>query len=124
MMNKLLLILMASFILTGCAGFNPLEIFTRQAPVEIIHPALPEQGRFDKITWYNLNKDILKRMVKDSSLNDDEYVFIALTPRGYEAISKNVQELKRIIKQQKEIIIYYRKITSELEELRGTEEKK
>lgn len=43
---------------------------------------------------------------------DSEFVIMALTPDGYEAMAANLQEIKRYIAQQKEIIYYYREATA------------
>ena len=37
-----------------------------------------------------------------------EFVVMAITPKGYENMAANLQDIKRFIKQQKEIILYYR----------------
>jgi len=43
---------------------------------------------------------------------DSDFVIMALTPDGYEAMAANLQEIKRYIAQQKEIIYYYREATA------------
>jgi hypothetical protein len=43
---------------------------------------------------------------------DSAFVVMALTPDGYEAMAANLQEIKRYIAQQKEIIYYYREATA------------
>ena len=40
-----------------------------------------------------------------------EFVILAITPKGYENMAYNLQEIKRYINQQKEIILYYREAT-------------
>ena len=41
---------------------------------------------------------------------------MALTPKGYENMAYNLQEIRRFIRQQKEIILYYRKATNASDE--------
>jgi len=43
---------------------------------------------------------------------DSAFVVMALTPDGYEAMAANLQEIKRYIAQQKDIIYYYREATA------------
>ena len=43
---------------------------------------------------------------------DGEFVIFAITPVGYERMSANLQEIKRYIGQQKDIIYYYREATA------------
>lgn len=40
-----------------------------------------------------------------------DFVVLAITPKGYENMAANLQDIKRFIKQQKEIILYYREAT-------------
>lgn len=40
-----------------------------------------------------------------------DFVVMAITPKGYENMAANLQDIKRYIKQQKEIILYYREAT-------------
>jgi len=40
-----------------------------------------------------------------------DFVVLAITPKGYENMAANLQDIKRYIKQQKEIILYYREAT-------------
>lgn len=39
------------------------------------------------------------------------YVLFGLTPQDYENMAYNLQELRRYVRQQKEIILYYRQAT-------------
>jgi len=39
----------------------------------------------------------------------------ALTPDGYEKMAENFQEVRRYVRQQKELILYYREATTESE---------
>ena len=43
---------------------------------------------------------------------DGDFVIFAVTPVGYEKLSANLQEIKRYINQQKDIIYYYREATA------------
>ena len=40
-----------------------------------------------------------------------DFVIMGMTPKGYENMAANLQDIKRYIKQQKEIILYYREST-------------
>jgi hypothetical protein len=46
---------------------------------------------------------------------DGNFVVFALTPDGYEKMAENFQEVRRYVRQQKEIIIYYHEATTETE---------
>ena len=64
---------------------------------------------FFVVTEKNLDEQI-KKLEK---LQDGTYVLFGLTPQDYENMAYNLQELRRYIRQQKEIIIYYRQATQD-----------
>jgi len=51
----------------------------------------------------------LEAFLEKSRKMNGQVVFIAISVRGYENISLNVQDMKRYIDQQKAIILYYEK---------------
>ena len=106
-MKNLLIILLSSVFLFGCTGTKVLDIFSEPAPIVIQHPPPPRALTMLKVEWTVLNAAILKQMLEDG----DDVQFIALTPTGYENLALNFGEIKRYIKQQKQVIIYYQKLT-------------
>lgn len=106
-MKNLLIILLSSFLLVGCSGTKMLEIISAPAPIVIQHPPAPMALTMLKVEWRVLNARILQEMLE----NGDDVQFIALTPGGYENLSLNFSEIKRYIRQQKQVIIYYQNLT-------------
>lgn len=53
-----------------------------------------------------------EKIYEVEKLLDGPFVVFAVTPSGYQALSTNLQEIKRYIAQQKEIIYYYREATA------------
>ena len=51
----------------------------------------------------------MKELQKEQ--NTEEFVFYAITPKTYELLALNMQEIKRFILQQKDIIIFYKEAT-------------
>ena len=69
------------------------------------------------VTWFVITKENYKEAVqKVEELTAGEFVVIALTPTGYESMAYNLQEIRRFIRQQKEIILYYRAATDAADE--------
>ena len=64
-------------------------------------------NQFFVITEKNF-KEQVRRLQK---MQDGTYVLFGITPQDYENMAYNLQELRRYIRQQKEIIIYYRQAT-------------
>lgn len=52
-----------------------------------------------------------RKIAEIEAMMDGSFVVLALTPKGYEKMAANLQEVKRYINQQKEIIYYYREAT-------------
>ena len=113
-MNKFIVALLAVAI-SGCSGINRMvkEIQVNQSvePVEILHPPLP-----DGVTWegYQMSvltpgrmRDLLAKLDR-GELDERDLVFVGIKPQGYERLITNMADIKRFIKDQNAVIIYYR----------------
>ena len=106
-----LFLLLSSIVLSGCGSIKTLEIFSAPVEKKIIQPADPrpvklELLNFDVVTSENIDEFLAQ--VKKLQKND-EYVFYAISPKNFEVLALNMQEIKRFIMQQQDIIIYYKK---------------
>ena len=52
--------------------------------------------------------NLQQKIAEIETMLDGNFVIMAITPSGYEKMAANLQEIKRYINQQKEIIFYYR----------------
>ena len=59
--------------------------------------------------------EILQRVEKE----EGSVVFFAMSVPDYELMAYNMQELKRYIKELKEVVVYYRKVTTNEEEAKN-----
>lgn len=83
-------------------------------PLRIYQPPLPAEISLLDINWFVITSDNLEEKKKDiEKVLDGQFVIFALTPDGYEKMAENLQELRRYLLQQKELILYYRESTSE-----------
>tara|TARA_Y100000034_G_scaffold112743_1_gene147025 strand:- start:396 stop:779 length:384 start_codon:yes stop_codon:yes gene_type:complete len=111
------LFLLSSFILililSGCDSVKRLDIFSKPIETRVIAPSSPKPLLLDDLHFDVVNKDNMKEFLKGlkKEQNTEEFVFYAITPKTYELLALNMQEIKRFILQQKEIIIYYKKAT-------------
>ena len=99
--------LLAIIILTsGCFGSTIVPI--KADPVErtIIHPNVPDQLSMRRVEWTVFNREKLEKLLADYP--DQEIVLFALSAKGYENLSLNMGEIIRYLKEQKNVIIYYR----------------
>jgi len=110
-MLKLPIMLTTLLFLGACSSGLVTQTVVKQ-PV-IFNPNPPSQVRLGEFKFKILNLKKLKELIKDAEKTNSKITLFALTPNGYEILITNLQELKRYIKQQKEIILYYRRVIKE-----------
>ena len=99
---------------TACATTTPREvkIITKPVEIEIFQPELPDAIKLERPKWYVVNRKNLEGFLEElEKIQGDSPVFFAFTPQDYEKMSYNLQEVRRYILQQKEVIIYYQRVT-------------
>ena len=90
----------------------PVKVITEEVKTEIYHPRLPDEIQLEDVQFFIINKDNYDQKVEEvEKLLGGNFAVFALTPTGYESMAYNLQEIRRFIRQQKEIILYYRKAT-------------
>jgi len=114
-MNKSLAVLTLVLLTSGCSLFHsavrPVEVEKRVQPIEILHPPLPDPLVWEKVEWKVLTVDQMREIIKlvdSGKLTERNAVFFAVTPEGYEHLSLNMAEIKRLIEGQKSVIMYYK----------------
>tara|TARA_R110000822_G_scaffold262721_3_gene387075 strand:+ start:2281 stop:2721 length:441 start_codon:yes stop_codon:yes gene_type:complete len=90
----------------------PIQIITEQVKLDIFQPPLPQEIRMENVRWYVITEGNLEEKLAEIKQDlGGEFAIMAMTPQGYENMAINMQELRRYILQQKEIILYYREAT-------------
>ena len=80
--------------------------------LEIYQPQLPKRIDLQDVEFFVVTeKNLEEQIARISKMQDGTFVIFGLTPQDYENMAYNLQELRRYIRQQKEIIIYYREAT-------------
>lgn len=96
---------------------EPVKVITEEVKIDIYQPPLPQEIQLEDVKFFIINKNNYDQKVKEvEELLGGTFAVFALTPTGYEAMAYNLQELRRFIRQQKEIILYYRKATNAADE--------
>lgn len=111
-------LLLSTLIFSGCSFLQSkpepreVNIVTKPADISIYQPPLPQDIQLESFKWHVLTRENIEQKIVDlERLQGGEFVVFAVTPDAYENMSYNLQELRRYIRQQKEIIIYYRAAT-------------
>jgi len=96
---------------------EPVKVITEEVKIDIYQPPLPQEIELESVKFFIINKNNYDQKVKEvEQLLGGDFAVFALMPTGYEAMAYNLQELRRFIRQQKEIILYYRKATNAADE--------
>ena len=110
---------------SGCASLPkldftpppPVKVITEEIPIEIYQPPLPQQITLQDVNWFIITKENWEESIqKVEKLLGGEFVVFGLTPPDYESMAYNLQNNRRFIRQQKEIILYYRQATEVADE--------
>jgi hypothetical protein len=111
---KILSLLLVCLVLSSCSSFPKFtEIKVKTVEVERNIPIQnrPQQIKMNtNMKWWVVTEENFKNFKKEfQKENGDPLVAYVLSVRDYETLALNMAEIKRYIKQQKEIIIYYEK---------------
>ena len=89
-----------------------VDVISKPLKRTIAQPVMPREINLNEPYWFvvsELNVDeFLKRVKKE----EGRIVFVAMSIPDYELMSYNMQELKRYINELKEVVVYYRKVTT------------
>jgi len=113
-MLKNLMLLPLVFVLVGCFA---KDVNIKADPQErvVIHPPPPPQLNMREVKWVVFNREKLEQMLEEYP--DQEIVLIALSAKSYENLALNLDDIIVYIDDQKDIIIYYRRLFPAPEEL-------
>ena len=106
---------LAVVLLVGCASTSVKEVVIKTKPIEIeiAQPDRPREVKLERPEWFVVNSSNLQEFLERvREIQSDEPVFFAFTPQDYEKMSYNLQEIRRYVLQQNEIIVYYEKMTA------------
>lgn len=85
-------------------------------PLRIYQPPLPQEIDLLNVNFFVITEENYDEKKKEiEKILDGNFVVFALTPDGYEKMAENFQEVRRYVRQQKELILYYREATTESE---------
>lgn len=100
--------LTALTILSGCAS-KPEEIKISTTPVERPQLVLPQPDQLvtRPVEWIVVTPENINEVFDELRKNNQRVVLFALTDKGYENVSLNLNDIRTYIQQQQLIIIAY-----------------
>jgi len=116
---KTIAILFSLLLLSGCFG-STIPVQSDVVEINYIHPAPPAEMTLREVKWRVFNREELLKYLEENK--DVEISLFATETKGYENLALNMQEIIRYIREQKEIILYYRDVLPDPEEGGNSEE--
>tara|TARA_R100000544_G_scaffold26832_1_gene13817 strand:+ start:1085 stop:1405 length:321 start_codon:yes stop_codon:yes gene_type:complete len=89
-----------------------VEIISKPIERNIVQPVLPREIDLKEPYWYVVSDKNIDEFLEKIKKDQGQVVYFAMTVPDYELMSYNMQELKRYINELKEVVVYYRKVTT------------
>lgn len=113
------LILPLAILVSGCSTFNSeprIQTVTEYVSPNIMLQPKPKPVSMGDVKFQVVTEENLEEFIEDFRKDYGEVVFVALPVRDYERLSINIQDIRRFINQQSQIIVYYETAISEASE--------
>ena len=121
-------LLLATLLLNGCSIFSkPEEVVVVRTVVE--KPQIPLQPKarpveLNDVKFYVVTRNNLEEFLQEFDEVNGDTVFVAMSVPHYESLSLNLAEIRRYLKQQDSIVVYYEtQITEKLSDINKDTEK-
>ena len=82
----------------------------------IVQPVMPREIDLKEVRWLTITPENYEEQFAVIEDQEGELVFLAMTVPDYEVMAYNMQELKRYITELKDVVVYYRKVTTKQEQ--------
>tara|TARA_R100000734_G_scaffold12493_1_gene9233 strand:+ start:3177 stop:3410 length:234 start_codon:yes stop_codon:yes gene_type:complete len=77
---------------------------------------MPREIDLKQLQWIAVTPDNWEEQLAIIEKQEGELVFLAMTIPDYEVMAYNMQEIKRYITELKDVVVYYRTVTTEKKE--------
>jgi len=113
--RKLAALLMISMMACSCSLIPTKQIQVSAKPIErkIVQPIMPREIDLKQPQWIAVTPENKDEQLARIEQQEGELVFLAMTIPDYEVMAYNMQEIKRYITELKDVVVYYRKVTTE-----------
>ena len=96
-----------------------LEVSAKPVERQIAQPVLPRELDLKEPYWYVVSEKNIDEFMARVEKDQGQLVFFAMSVPDYELMAYNMQEIKRYIKDLKEVVVYYRRVTTPDTEVTG-----
>ena len=108
------LLLMTLMMGSSCSLIPTKQIEVVAKPIErqIVQPIMPREIDLKEVRWLTITPENYEEQFAVIEAQEGELVFLAMTIPDYELMAYNMQELKRYITELKDVVVYYREVTT------------
>ncbi len=89
-----------------------IQVSTKPIERQIVQPIMPREINLKELQWLTVTPDNWEDQLARIEQQEGELVFLAMTIPDYEVMAYNMQEIKRYIVELKDVVVYYRKVTT------------
>jgi hypothetical protein len=90
-----------------------IEVSAKPIERQIVQPIMPREIELTNPSWIVVTPDNWEAQLAKIEEQEGELVFLAMTVPDYEVMALNMKELQRYITELKDVVVYYRKVTTE-----------
>ena len=90
-----------------------IEVSSKAIDRQIIQPVMPREIDLKEPQWYVVSSKNLDEFIARVEKDQGQVVFFAMSVPDSELMAYNMQELKRYIREVQEVVVYYRKVTTD-----------
>jgi hypothetical protein len=111
---KLITLLLASVLLTGCASFpfgkrvDPVVVQTQEVKRTPLNLPDPTPLKLNGIRWVLVTPDTIEEVWTKIDREGGDLVLFALTADQYEVLAMDMLQIRQFMEKQKDVIIKYR----------------
>ena len=108
------LLLMTLMMGSSCSLIPTKQVEVVAKPMErqIVQPIMPREIDLKEVRWLTITPENFQEQFKVIEEQEGELVFLAMTVPDYEVMAYNMQELKSYITELKDVVVYYREVTT------------
>ena len=102
----------------SCSLIPTKQIEVTAKPLErvIVQPVMPREISLREVRWLTITPENFEEQFAIIENQEGELVFLAMTVPDYEVMAYNMQEIKRYISELKDVVVYYREVTTTKDE--------
>lgn len=89
-----------------------LQVTSKPLERSIVQPIMPREIDLQQPQWIAITPDNWEEQLAKIEEQEGELIFLAMTIPDYEVMAYNMQEIKRYITELKDVVVYYRKVTT------------